>query len=97
MYKDAIGLCLDDPFIDAIIVIALYQTPRLGTDVVDVIIELNKHNKKPIITVSTGGQFTQLLKTEMEKNGIPSYTYPEEAVNAMKQLVDYCRGKGICK
>ena len=97
MYKDAIGLCLNDRNVDALLVIALYQTPRLGTDVVDAIIELSKENKKPIITVSTGGEFTQMLKVEMEKNGIPSYTYPEEAVNSMKQLVEYCRGKGICK
>ncbi|MBI2173056.1 MAG: CoA-binding protein [Candidatus Aenigmarchaeota archaeon] len=97
MYRDAIELCLNDRNIDAIIVITLYQTPRLGTDVVGSIIELNKLSKKPIITVSTGGEFTRILKMEMEKNGIPSYDYPDEAVNSMKQLVEYCRGKGICK
>ncbi|MDI6721410.1 MAG: CoA-binding protein [Candidatus Aenigmarchaeota archaeon] len=97
MYNDAIELCLNDKNIDALIVIVLYQTPKLGTDVVDTIVELSKQSKKPIITVSTGGEFTQLLKNEMEKNGIPSYTYPEEAVKSMKQLVEYCRGKGICR
>ncbi|MBI2579964.1 MAG: CoA-binding protein [Candidatus Aenigmarchaeota archaeon] len=97
MYRDAIELCLNDRKVDALIIIALYQTPRLGTDVVDAIVEMNRQNRKPIITVSTGGEFTQNLRMQMEKNGIPSYTYPHEAVSAMKVLVEYCRGRGICR
>jgi len=47
--------------------------------------------KKPIIVVCTGGNFTQVLKDSLEENGVPTFTFPENAVKSIKSLVDYAR------
>lgn len=88
-YKAVLDIAMNDTNVDIILLIALYQTPLITTDIVDVIIEANDLKKKPIIVVSTGGEFTELLKKNVEANNVPCYTFPEEAVEAIKKLVEY--------
>jgi len=90
-YKLAIETCMNDSNIDIILVIALLQTPLVTVDIVDVITELNDIKKKPIIVVCTGGNFTQVLKDSLEENGVPTFTFPENAVKSINSLVDYAR------
>ncbi|MFC1800563.1 acetate--CoA ligase family protein [Nanoarchaeota archaeon] len=85
----AIDACLKDPNIDILLVIILYQTPLITTDIVDIVIEANDQKKKPIIVVSTGGEFTEVLKDALEDTDVPCYTFPEGAVDAIRHLVDY--------
>ncbi len=88
-YKLAIDAALRDRNVDIIILIVLMQTPLLGTDVVDAIIELNKESTKPIIAISTGGEFTNIMKRNLEAGGVPTFTYPLNAVKAVAKLVEY--------
>lgn len=88
-YRIALETALDDPDIDVILVDVLYQTPLISTDIIDVIIEFDKAKKKPILVVSTGGEFTEMLSKELEENGIPTYSYPINAVKSVKGLVEY--------
>jgi acyl-CoA synthetase (NDP forming) len=89
MYKESIEKCLNDSEVDIVLAIVLYQTPLLSTDVIDAIIDLNDMKKKPLIIVSTGGEFTELLKSNLENSGVPTYKYPENAVRAIRALVEY--------
>ncbi len=88
-YRIAIDACLKDNNIDVLLVILLYQTPLITTDVVDVVTEFNDLKKKPIIVVSTGGEFTEVLKDNLERNNVPCFTFPEQAVKAIKKLTEY--------
>ena len=88
-YETAIRECLQDKNIDILLVVALYQTPLITTDLVDVISEFNTMKKKPIIVVSTGSSFTNVLSTTLEENGVPVYTFPNNAVKAIRKLVDF--------
>ena len=88
-YRIALDYCIDDKNIDVILLIALYQTPLLSTDIVDIITEYSDFRKKPIIVVSTGGQFTEVLREALAKNGVVTFTFPEEAVKAIAALVGY--------
>lgn len=88
-YQAAISACLNDKNVDILLVILLYQTPLLSTDVINNIIEANDLRKKPIVVVSTGGEFTDLLSENLEKNNIPCFDFPDHAVGAIKQLVEY--------
>jgi len=88
-YKLALEYCMDDKNIDAILLIVLYQTPLITTDIVDVISEMNELKKKPIIVVSAGGEFTEVLSESLESNGMVTFTFPEEAVKSMSALVEY--------
>ena len=65
------------------------QTPLISTDIVDVIIEVNDLMKKPIVVVSTGGEFTKVLRHNLEANNVATFTFPESAVKAIKKLVEY--------
>lgn len=88
-YKVALESCMKDNGIDIILLIVLYQTPLITTDIVDVIIEFNDLKKKPIIVVSAGGEFTEVLSNSLEENGIVTFTFPEDAVKSIDALVNY--------
>lgn len=88
-YKNAINIAINDKNVDIALVIVLYQTPLVSTDVVDLLIEANDMKRKPIVVVSAGGEFTEVLKKNVEANGIPTYTFPENAIKAIRNLVWY--------
>ena len=88
-YQVALESCLKDKNSDILLLIALYQTPMITTDIVDVISEYNKESKKPIIVVSTGAEFTENLSFALEESGIPTFSFPESAINAINKLVWY--------
>ena len=88
-YRNAIQMALADNNVDIILAIVLYQTPLVTTDVVDVIIEARDMKKKPLVIVSAGGEFTDVLSRSVEDNNVPAYTFPENAVRAIKHFVDY--------
>jgi len=88
-YRVAMDACLSDKQVDMLLVILLYQTPLITSDVVDVVKEAFTNTKKPLFVVSTGGEFTDVHKRNLEEFGIPCFSLPERAVKAMKILVDY--------
>jgi len=88
-YKVALDHVMKDPNIDIILLIALHQTPLLGPDIVDVIVEAKKQTKKPIIVVSTGAEFTENLNKVLEKENMVTYPFPERAIKALDALVEY--------
>ncbi len=88
-YKHALETCIKDKNIDIILLLVLYQTPLITTSIVDIITEFNDMQKKPIVVVSTGGEFTRVLKKNLEENNIPCFDYPEPAVRTIKKLTEY--------
>jgi len=88
-YRDALNLTLADRNVDGILLITLYQTPLLTTEIVEVITEAHHSSKKPIIVVSTGGEFTELLSKSLMERGIPVFNFPNETINALDKVVAY--------
>ena len=88
-YDEALNYCINDKNVDIVLLIVLYQTPLITTDIVDVIIEYYDMKKKPIVVVSTGGEFTETLSRSLEENGILTFTFPEDAVKSVSALVEY--------
>lgn len=88
-YKEALESCIKDKNVDAILLIVLYQTPLITTDIVDVISEMHRETKKPIVIVSTGGEFTENLSDSLEENGLPTFSFPSNALKAIDKLVWY--------
>jgi len=88
MYRTAIEECLKSNEYDGVIVIALFQVPALGEELINVLVKAKKY-KKPIVCCSTGGEITQKISKTIEKNGIPVYISPERAARAMAALVYY--------
>ncbi|MBX4196814.1 CoA-binding protein [Candidatus Pacearchaeota archaeon] len=94
-YKIALEACSKDDGIDAILLIVLYQTPLITTDIVEVIGEMHRETKKPIVVVSTGGEFTQNLSYSLADSGLPTFSYPENAVKALDKLAWYEQKKRV--
>jgi len=90
-YKKAIEACINDNNIDAILLIILYQTPLITTDIIDVVGEFNRLKRKPILVVSTGGNFTRVLKDALNDEDVCTYEFPEHAVKALSAIVRYKR------
>ncbi len=88
-YRVAINAALKDYNVDIVLLIVLYQTPLVSTDIVDIIVETNDLCQKPVACVSTGGEFTETLKKNLETNGVPCYNFPEDAVRAIAKFVKY--------
>jgi len=88
-YKIAIENCLNDNNVDVILLNILYQNPLIDSSILDIITGFNNLKKKPILVVSTGGEFTDNLRKSLEENNVVTFTYPEEAVRSIKALTDY--------
>lgn len=87
-YEVALSTIVADKNVDGIICVVLLQTATLEPDVVDVVGSVMERAYKPILVVSAGGEYTQLLLKSLEKEGIPAYPSPERAAKAMAILVE---------
>ncbi len=90
-YKIALENCINDKNIDLILLIILYQTPLITTDIVDVISEYHMESSKPIIVISTGAEFTKNLSKALEERGLCTFSYPEDAIAVIDKLIWYQR------
>ena len=88
-YKQALEVCLKDSGVDGVLLIALYQTPLLTTEIVEVISEAHRNSQKPIVVVSTGGEFTELLSRSLRERGLTVFSFPERAIAALDKLIAY--------
>lgn len=88
-YALALEECLKSKEYDGIILIVLFQIPTLEEKIIDVVAELEKKYKKPILCCAVGGRYTKRLIERMEVNGIPVYQTPERAVKSFAALARY--------
>jgi len=89
-FRLSIECSLDDNDVDVVLVVLLMQLPLIDSGIVDVISELNK--EKPVVVVSTGGGFNEVLVRNLEKKGVVVYEFPERAVKSIKKLCEYYCG-----
>ena len=90
-YQLALDVLSKDPNVDAIMMIALFQTPGADERLVNTVINYSKSATKPIVVVSTGGTYTQSHTTLMESAGIPVYASPHSAARALDAMIKYAR------
>ena len=85
-YRIALENATKDPNVDMIAVITLFQIPTLTAEIVDVVASYAEKKTKPIIVIAAGGRFTEVLKKVLEDNGVPTFSYPEKAAQALAAL-----------
>jgi len=93
-YKFAIEKFMEDPNVDIIMPWFVFQDDPLDEGIVDVLAELNKDKKKPILAGAIGGQYTAKMVKAIESKGIPFYNEIVPWVRAAAALVEWGRVKG---
>ncbi len=90
-YDKSISIMMNDPNIDAIVVIVLLQTPPVDERVVHVLSTYVDERKKPIIPFSIGGAYTEAYRKIIEGKGIPSYNSEKAAIKALERFITYSK------
>lgn len=89
-YEAAIKAAVTDPDADAVLVIL---TPQAMTDIAgsaDAVVAAARTTTKPILaTWMGGGRLNDLAKEKLTSAGVPTFDFPEQAVDAFMNLVDY--------
>ncbi len=88
-YKKCLRILMDDPGIDSVIVIILFQAPAVDSRIIDVLVKESDRRKKPIIVVAVGGEYTKENRKILDGYGIPTYGSPASAVKTLKRFTDY--------
>lgn len=93
-YEMVLEECLvNDPFFDAVVVVAHLAVPGLTKGVFDIIAEKAKKSGKPVVVCSTAGEETIAVKREVEEKGIPVYFTPERSIRVISALMK--RGRSV--
>ncbi len=87
MFETALRESLTDPGVDGVIVIFLFQLPNLSYSLITVVEEVLEEFDKPVLGVSAGSEFSAMHLHLLEEVGLPMYSSPERAANAMTALV----------
>lgn len=88
-YEHALGTVLHDPMVDGVIVLL---TPQAMTDIeqtATVISELAKRGDKPVLCSFIGTADVATGSRILRDQGVPCYTFPEDAVRALATMNQY--------
>jgi len=90
MFELATRILLEDPMVHALIVIGLHHVPGLQEDFVDRIADVARRYTKPVVACDIGEtEMAMYVRSRFDKQGIPSYSSPEDAARSMVALVKY--------
>ena len=92
-FSAALGAVEKDPNVDAIIAIALFQTPGADSRVASTMIRYATQMSKPMVVVCIGGNYTRAHKEMMESSGVPVYDSPGDAARSLAALINYSKYK----
>lgn len=92
-FRVALDALSNDPNVDAIMAITLFQTPGADERVAASIIAQGAKKMKPLVAVSTGSAYTKSHTALIESAGVPVYDSPDIAARALAALISYSRYK----
>jgi len=90
-FRKVMEICFKDPNSDGFLVV---YTPQGAADPVEtakIILELARKTKKPILTSLMGEDDCWKARRILRKNGIPSFTTPEQAVSTFMYMNSYSK------
>ncbi|MCS7252826.1 MAG: acetate--CoA ligase [Armatimonadota bacterium] len=90
-YELALGMVMKDPNVD---MISVLLTPQAMTDVEEVakaIVRISKADGKPIVATFMGWYDVSPGVKVLNENGIPHYSFPEQAVRALSAMYNFVK------
>ncbi|MCP4701590.1 MAG: bifunctional acetate--CoA ligase family protein/GNAT family N-acetyltransferase [Gammaproteobacteria bacterium] len=94
-FEKATRLVLADKGVDAILVILTPQVTTQSAATAELIAEMAKNAKKPILAAWMGGHKVRKGIQVLNRAGLPTHNTPEQAVRAFMHLVTYARNLEI--
>jgi len=88
-YKIALEQAMMDENIDMLLVILLFQVPTLDSEIIEVVTEMRAKQKKPMLIMSAGGNYSEIHKNALEKERINTFDSTFNAAKSLKALADY--------
>jgi acetyltransferase len=88
-YQKTIEACLEDEKIDGLLIICVPQVVADPTILADKIIDISKKSTKPILVSYPGEESVYHARQVLNRNNVPAYSNPEEAVESYMYLYNY--------
>lgn len=91
-YKSTLEIVLDDKNVDAVLILLTPQSMTESYETAEAIVEVFRDNntrKIPIVTCFMGGLAVKEAIDYLNRNQIPNFEVPEEAVESIKVMMDY--------
>lgn len=88
-YRFALDAVLADPNVNAVVALLAPQAMTEVEDTARAIYEAASADAKPVLACMMGGQKIRAGDRYLDAHRIPSYAYPEQAVEALAQMVRY--------
>jgi len=90
-FKKVMEICFKDPNSDGFLVIYTPQGAADPVETANIIVELSRQTKKPILSSLMGGDSCWEARRILQKNGIPTFTTPEQAVSTFMYMHIYTK------
>ncbi|MBW6451225.1 MAG: CoA-binding protein [DPANN group archaeon] len=87
-FKTTIDAVTNDKNVDIVAIYLWTLGTTLDFSITDIISEVSKKTKKPIIVGASGSKYTKGLSTTIKNENIPVYTTPTRLMDAVKILVN---------
>ncbi|HXX72975.1 MAG TPA: acetate--CoA ligase family protein, partial [Candidatus Acidoferrales bacterium] len=90
-YELAVKTCMADPQIDGLLVIYTPQGTTQPTPLAESVTKIASDRRKPMLTVWMGESGVRESREIFQRNNIPTYSTPEEAVKTYAYMYQYRR------
>ncbi len=87
IYNESIKALLDDPGVDALVVIYVHTLMSNAIPPAEAVVEMKGKYNKPIIACWMGGTGTEMGVDILKSGCLPNYSVPERAVKALATLI----------
>lgn len=90
-YQKAIEICLEDKDIDGLLILCVPQVMADPQKLADRLVDIARKSTKPILTSFIGEASVYHAREILNRNNIPTYASPDEAVESYMYLYHYER------
>jgi acetyltransferase len=90
-FATATKIVLEDPYVDAVLVILTPQAMTNPTETAKEVVKLTEHTTKPIMAAWLGGQSMREGIDIFNEHGMSTYDTPEAAIRAFMTLASYSK------
>jgi len=88
-YRYALEAVMEDEGVDGVLCIVTPQAMTKSEEVAEVIVEISRKYRKPILCSFMGGELMEKGVKILRENGIPNYLDPERAAKTFKAMVTF--------